>query len=375
MRYVVSSAMLCGRLQNLERVILAKNNISILSCFLFDVKSDKILLTASDGEVVMRTEVGLIEYSQECKFAINAKRFMEILKEIPEQPLTLDFNPNTYQLDLNFQNGHFALQGEAADDFPLPKEPEGDPVEVKFEASVFSKGLTSAAVAIPNNSSRRSMLGVYFDFLEDKISLVSSDGRKLVCYSILTPIGCEQAGFVLPQKPAGLLKNVAEKTKGEVVLKAYSTSNAIITTDEYEIRCCLINDPYPDYKRIIPQHNDNVAIVDRMALMSAMRRVLVLADKVSSLIKFQFESGKVVLTTEDVNYAQRAEEQLICQYEGAPVKVGFNGANMLELLNNIQSTELTIKLADGTKAGLLLPSEQQENVNLIMLLMPLVING
>ena len=375
MRYVVSSAMLYGRLQNIERVILAKNNISILSCFLFDVKTDCIKVTASDGEMVMHTTVALVEPSQESKFAIEAKKLMDILKEIPEQPLTLEFNPNTYQLDLVFQNGHFSLQGEAADDYPLPKPTEGEPVEVKFEASLFGKGLASALVATPNNSSRRSMLGVYFDFLPDRISLVASDGRKLVCYSIKTPLEGEQAGFVLPQKPALILKNIAEKFQGDIVLKAYGTSNAVIATEDYEIRCRLIEDPYPDYKRIIPQHNDNVAVIDRAALMSAMRRVMVLSDKVTSLVKFQFESGKVVLTSEDVNYSQRAEEQLICQYEGAPVKVGYNGANLLELLGNIQSSEFVVKLADGTKAGLILPAEQPENVDLLMLLMPLVING
>jgi len=235
--------------------------------------------------------------------------------------------------------------------------------------------LTATLVATPNNSNRRAMLGVYFDFLPDKISLVASDGRKLVCYSFLTPLGFDQKGFVLPQKPAMLLKNIAEKTQGDIVLKAYGTSKAVIETDFYEISCALIEEPYPDYKRIIPQYNNNIAVVDRMSLISAIRRVVILSDKATTLIKFQFDREKVLLSAEDVNYSQNAEEQIVCQYEGTPIKVGYNGSNLLDLLNNMQSQEIIIKLADGTKAGLMLPVIQQENTDLLMLLMPLVING
>ena len=151
MRYVVSSTLLYSRLQNVERVILSKNRIAILSCFLFDIKENLLEVTASDSETVMKTGLELVESSQDCKFAIDAKKLMDILKEIPEQPLTLDFNPNTLQLDMNYQNGHFTVQAESGDEFPLPRPAEGESQEVKLDIATFSKGLAKTIIATANN--------------------------------------------------------------------------------------------------------------------------------------------------------------------------------------------------------------------------------
>ena len=172
MRYVVSSTLLYSRLQNVERVILSKNSIAILSCFLFDIKENLLEVTASDSETVMKTSLELVESSQDCKFAIDAKKLMDILKEIPEQPLTLDFNPNTLQLDMNYQNGHFTVQAESGDEFPLPRPAEGESQEVKLDIATFSKGLAKTIIATANNEARKVMNGVHFDITPDDVSLV-----------------------------------------------------------------------------------------------------------------------------------------------------------------------------------------------------------
>lgn len=375
MRYVVSSTLLYGRLQNVERVILSKNAITILSCFLFDIKENQLEVTASDGETVMKTVLELVESSQDCKFAIDAKKLMDILKEIPEQPLTLDFNPNTLQLDLNYQNGHFTVQAEPGDEYPLPRPAEGESQEVKVDVSTFSKGLAKTIIATANNEARKVMNGVHFDITPEDVSLVASDGHKLVRYLIKVNTAGVTIRFTMPQKPASILKNILDKEAGEMTLRAYGNSNAVVETALYTISCRLIEDPYPNYKGVIPQNNANVAVLDRSSLMSAMRRVMVVSDKTTTLIKFLFEPNKVTLTTEDINYAQSAEEQLVCQYEGKPLKMGFKGSDLLELIGNLQSQEMTLKLSDPSKAGLILPSEQDEGTDLLMLLMPLLINN
>lgn len=375
MRYVVTSTMLYGRLQNVERVIQSKNTIAILSCFLFDIKDKRMDITASDSETIMKTGIDLVEASGDCKFAIDARRLMDILKEIPEQPLTLDVDPNTLQIDLTYQNGQFRIQGEPGNEYPEQDFSEGESRSIVLDATAFANGLGTALTATASNEARKVMNGVYLDIMPENISLVASDGHKLVQYSIATDTQGTTAGLTVPQKPATIIKNVLDKQSGTVTLHIYGTASAVVETGDYTISCRLIEDPYPDYKRVIPKTNSNVAIIDRASLVSAMRRVMVVSDKTTTLIKFQFEPNKVTLTTEDINYSQSAEEQLVCQYDGTSLKMGFKGADLVELINNIQSDNLILKLADPSKAGLIVPSEQGKGTDLLMLLMPLIINS
>ena len=257
----------------------------------------------------------------------------------------------------------------------IPRPAEGESQEVKLDIATFSKGLAKTIIATANNEARKVMNGVHFDITPDDVSLVASDGHKLVRYLIKADTAGVTTRFTMPQKPAAILKNILDKASGEMTLRAFGTGNAVVETEFYTINCRLIEDPYPNYKGVIPQNNANVAVLDRASLISAMRRVMVVSDKTTTLIKFLFEANKVTLTSEDINYAQSAEEQLVCQYDGQPLKMGFKGSDLLELIGNLQSQEMTLKLADPSKAGLILPSEQDEGTDLLMLLMPLLINN
>lgn len=375
MKYIVSSTLLYGRLQNVERVIQSKNSLAILSCFLFDVKGQLLEITSSDGETIMKTKVELSEASGDIKFAIDAKKLMDILREIPDQPLTFDVDPNTIQIELTYQNGAFSIQGEPGDDFPEQRLQGEEDHAIKLDAASFCKGLGTAIVAAASNDGRKVMNGVYMDISPDDVSLVASDGHKLVRYSIKTDTQGTTVGMTVPQKPAAVLKSVLDKETGNITIHTYGTSSAVIETENYTISCRLIEERYPNYKSVIPQNNDNVAVIDRASLVSAMRRVMVVSDPATTLIKFQFEPNQVTLTTEDINYSQKANEKLVCQYDGLPLKIGFKGADLINLVNNIQTPDIILKLSDPSKAGLILPSEQEEGTDVVMLLMPLLING
>lgn len=375
MKYVVSSTLLYGRLQNVERVIQTKNSLAILSCFLFDVKGQLLEITSSDGETIMKTKVELSEASGDIKFAIDAKKLMDILREIPDQPLTFDVDPNTIQIELTYQNGSFSIQGEPGDDFPEQRLQAEEDNAIKLDAVAFCKGLGTAIVAAASNDGRKVMNGVYMDISPNDVSLVASDGHKLVRYSIATDTQDTTVGMTVPQKPAAVLKSALDKETGTITIHTYGTSSAVIETENYTISCRLIEERYPNYKSVIPEHNDNVAVIDRASLISAMRRVMVVSDPTTTLIKFQFEPNQVTLTTEDINYSQRANEKLVCQYDGMPLKIGFKGADLINLVNNIQTPDIILKLSDPSKAGLILPSEQEKGTDVVMLLMPLLING
>ena len=375
MRYIVTSTLLYSRLQNIERVIQPKNTIQILSCFLFNIKGNNMEVTATDQDTTLKTNIELQEANGDCKFALESKQIMNILKEIPEQPLTLDINSSTFQIDLTYQNGHFSFQGIPGDEYPISAALEGGPNTITLDAASLIKGISTSIIAAASDESRKVMNGLFVDITPEDLSLVASDGHKLIRYRIICDTHGTTANFTLPQKPANILKNILEKTKGFITIRTYGSRNASIETEDYHISCRLIEEKYPNYKSVIPTQNSNVAVIDRASFVSAMRRVLVVADKTTALLKFTFADNKVVLTSENINYSLSAEEQLVCQYEGMPLKIGFKGTDLLELIGVLQGTDFVFKLADASRAGLILPSEQQENTDLLMLLMPLLINN
>lgn len=375
MRYVVTSTLLYSRLQNVERVILPKNNIQILSCFLFEIQGTQMQVTASDKDTTLKTSIQLLEANGDCKFALEAKQIMDILKEIPEQPLTLDINSSTLQIELCYQNGKFMFQGESGDEYPMQKITEGEDHHIVIGAPELTKGLSTAIIAAASDESRKVMNGIFMDITPEDLSVVASDGHKLVRYRIVCDTQGTTAQLTLPQKPAGILKIILDKEKNNISIHTVDNKYAIIKTDNYEISCRLIEEKYPNYKIVIPQHNDSVATIDRSSFVSAMRRLLVVADKTTALIKFQFELNQVTLTSENLNYALSGEEKLVCQYQGASLKIGFKGTDLLELVNNLQGADVILKLSDPSRAGLILPSQQEKDTDMLMLLMPLLINN
>lgn len=375
MRYVVNSAELYSHLQNLDKVILPKNNIPILSCVLFEIEDVTLKMRATDKEITLTSSLQLIESSGNCSFAVNAKRIIEILKAIPEQPVTLDVDTATLQIDLNYQNGHIAFQGERADEFPLLRVNEGATASFAVNAVSLGQGLANAVVATASDEGRVAMQGIFFDVSPEEFAIVASDGRKLV----RTLINCDTNGvsisFILPQKPVGIVRSVLDKATEEVRISTFAEGNATFDMGNYTMHCRLVAEAYPNYKKVIPSMNDRVATIDRVSLVNALRRVMVIVDRSTSLVKLQFESDKLTLTAENNNYAQSAEEHILCQYEGLPIKIGFQGNFLQDLLGRVGSDEVVFKLSDPSRAGLLLPSEQEEGINILMLLMPLLITN
>lgn len=375
MKYVVTSTLLYGRLQMLDRVVNPKNTAPILQCFLFKAHGDNLMITATDNDTTINTTVPLTQGDSDTSFAIPAKQIMDILKEIPEQPLTIEFNPNTYQINLRYQNGHFLLQGENGDDFPQQKDPEGESHEITVSAPLLSKAFASAIVAASDDENRKVMNSIFVDITPQDLSVVASDGHKLVCYKILCDTHDTTASFILPRKPSALLRSIIDKEEGNITLCTWSSGAARINTDSFSMSCLLLMEKYPNYKNVIPQNNTNIATIDKETLQSAVKRVLVASDKATSLVKLNCEVGKITLSTENLSFAQSAEEQVVCQYEGMPLRIGFRGDYLLDLLSNVTSTNVLIKLSDPSRAGLILPAEQDKDTDLTMLLMPLLITA
>ena len=373
MKFIVSSTALFSHLQAVSRVINSKNALPILDCFLFDLHDGTLSVTVSDSETTMVTSLEVNECDMDGRFAIVAKTLLDALKEIPEQPLNFDINMASLEITVQYQNGQYSLMGQNADEFPQAAMLGDNAVRVDMEAGVLLNGINRAVFATADDELRPVMNGVYFDITTDDITMVASDGHKLVRCRTLASKGSERAAFILPKKPANLLKNLLPKEQGVVMIE-FDERNAVFTMENYRLVCRLIEGRYPNYNSVIPQNNPHKITVDRMQFIGALRRVSIFSSQASSLIKLGVQENLIVISAQDVDFSTSAQESLACQYAGTPMSIGFKSTFLIDILNNISADEVVIELADPSRAGVIIPLEQEENEDLLMLLMPMMLN-
>ena len=374
MQFTLSSGALNSRLQTLARVINSKNTISILDCFLFEVANNILTVTASDNENVMQSTIELNECSGDGRFALSNRTILNAVKELPEQPLGFNVNENTLSVEIDYQNGTFKLTALPAEDYPLVPTMQDCLATISLEANVLAENISRSLFATAQDEIRPVMGGVYFDLTADNLTIVATDGHKLVRNRILSVSDDETpASFILPQKPAQLLKSVLVKSEGDAVIKFDKRSAEIRYTDG--LLCCrLIEGRYPNYNSVIPNNNTNCLTINRKSLMGALKRVLPFASESSQLVRFHLEKGMLRLTAEDIDFATSAKEGISCDYSGTMMDIGFKGSAIYEILNSLASEEVTIQLADPSRAGVIVPTEQPENQDILMLIMPMLLN-
>lgn len=373
MKFIVSSTSLLSHLQAISRVINSKNTLPIMDCFLFNLQDGTLSITASDTETTMVTSIEVTESDSDGRFAIVARTLLDAMKEIPEQPLTFNLNPNTLEITVQYMNGQYTVMGQNADEYPQPATLGDNAVHVNIPADVLLNGINRALFATADDELRPVMNGIYFDITPDDITMVASDGHKLVRNKNLSVKGSEKAAFILPKKPANLLKNVLTKEENSVSID-FDDRNAVITLEKYRMVCRLIEGRYPNYNSVIPQNNPYKITIDRAVLLSALRRVSVFSSQSSSLVKLRMGDNKLVISTQDLDFSTSAEETLVCQYEGNPMSIGFKAPFLIDILNNLPGQDVIIELADPSRAGVIVPAEQEENCDLLMLLMPMMLN-
>lgn len=373
MKFIVSSTALFSHLQAISRVINSKNALPILDCFLFNLEDETLSITASDNETTMTTSLEVSQSDSNGSFALSSKTILDALKEIPEQPLSFEINTGTLEITVQYQNGKYNVVGQNADEFPQAATLGENAVHVNMEASILLSGINRSLFATADDELRPVMNGIYFDITTEDITMVASDGHKLVRNKTLSAKGDERAAFILPKKPAALLKNLLPKEQGTVKIE-FDERNAIYTLENYRMVCRLIEGRYPNYNSVIPQNNPHKVTIDRQQLISALKRVSVFSSQASSLIKLRMQENQMIISAQDIDFSTSAEESLTCQYQGNPMSIGFKSTFLIDILNNISGTDVIIELADPSRAGVLVPLEQEENEELLMLLMPMMLN-
>lgn len=373
MKFTLSSTVLYSRLSSLVRVINSKNSMPILDCFLFDVRDNKLTITASDSENVMKSDITLDSCDGEGSFAVPNRTILDSVKELPEQPLNFEVDLQNFAITVKYQNGIYNFIAQDATEYPREQAVKDDATTITIDSGVLADNVNRSLFATAQDELRPVMNGVFFDLTSDSLAIVASDGHKLVRNRILSIKSDTPASFILPKKPAALLKNALAKDGGDVIIK-FDDRNAEINFSDGSLKCRLIEGRYPNYGSVIPKDNPNQITIDRKSLLGALRRVLPFASDSSQLIRFHVEAGSLELSSEDIDFSTSAREKILCDYNGQPMSIGFKGASLAEILGNLESSDVIIELADPSRAGVLVPSEQPENQDILMLIMPMLLN-
>lgn len=393
MKFSLSSSELAERLQAIGKVINTKNQMSILDCFLFEVSGDTLKITASDNENTLVTTLKINEAGEDFRFAINAKTVLDAVKGIPEQPVTFNVDMQNFNTTVNYQNGHFSLVSQNADEYPSYTDFPEDCAEIKVDSKLLLDSVGRALFATaPTDSAHPVMSGVLFDITQKdetnsegaNVSIVASDGRKLEYTRWANENNVQAGQYVLSNKPALLLRSLLARESGEITMR-FAKEKAEVRMNTFSMTCRLIDGKFPAYNKVVPKNNPNRLTVNRMAFINMLRRVLVFSDAVSSLVKLHMEADQLVTSVQNIDYSLSAEESMICEYDGMPMNIGFKGTTLVDFLNNIECENIEFQIADQSRAVIIVPSPQPNAVKdddgnakskeeIVMLLMPSIIN-
>lgn len=373
MRLTISSTTLASRLSALSKVFSSKNSLPILDCYLFEVNGNLLTITASDSENIMTTNIQLEEMSDNGVFAVNNQTILDAVKELPEQPLTLDVDMSTFAIKVIYQNGVYNFTGQSGAEFPKFQSIPENATSIIIDSKTLNNDISRSIFATANEELRPVMNGIFFDLSQDTLAIVASDGHKLVKTKSKNVKSDNQTSFILPKKPATLLKNVLQKNEDDIIIR-FDDRNANIIFSDGTLSCRLIEGRYPNYNSVIPQDNPNLLTIDRLVLIGVLKRVLPFASDSSQQIRLHIEMGKVVISSEDVDFYTSAQEEIVCDYNGNIMDIGFKGSSLIEILSHLDCEEVVLKLGDPSRPCLIIPAVQPENEDILMLIMPMLLN-
>jgi DNA polymerase-3 subunit beta len=375
MKFVVSSTELLHHLQAINRVISSKNTLPILDNFLFSLEGNELEITASDLETTLITQIHLANATDSGMVAIPARLLNDTLKEFSEQPLTFEIDAKTHNVKINSENGQFTVKGQAGEEFPqIPVLKNDQKILLDLDSELLLSGISKTIFATADDELRPVMNGIFLELSSDDISFVASDAHKLVRYKRSDGKSDSSASFILPKKPASLLKNILPKEDRPVKVE-FDEKNASFTLTDYKMVCRLVDGNYPSYNTVIPTDNPNKLTIDRLELYNTLRRVSVFSNQASNLVKLQLKGNQITISAQDIDFSISAYERLNCNYEGDDMEIGFKSTFLIEILSNISTSDVVLEMSDPTRAGLILPAEtDNENEDVLMLLMPMMIN-
>ncbi len=372
MKFIVSSTYLLKQLQVLGGVINSSNTLPILDNFLFELDHDKLTVSASDLETTMASTLN-VESDSEGSVAIPARLLLDTLKTFPEQPLTFVIEDNN-TVEISSNHGKYALAYASGEEFPKAVALE-DPSQTVILGDILATAISKTIFAAGNDDLRPVMSGVFFQFSTEGLTFVATDAHKLVKYTRADVNASQVAEFIMPKKPLNLLKGILAGSEDEVNIE-YNESNAKFTFDNSELICRLIDGKYPNYEAVIPKENPNKLSIDRTQFLNSVRRVSIFSNKTTHQIRLKIAGAELNISAEDVDYSNKAEERLTCDYQGDDMQIGFNSRFLTEMLNNLGATDVSLEMSMPNRAGILTPIDGlDDGEHITMLVMPVMLNS
>lgn len=373
MKFIVSSEVLLKKLQLIGGVLNASNTLPILDDFLFQIKKGELIITASDLETTMVTQIS-IEAKEDGVIAIPAKLLLDTLKTFPDQPLTFTIDKETFGIEISSDFGKYKLTGHDGSEFPKTPKLES-PSNINVEGAILANAVNKTLFATGNDELRPVMSGVFFEINNDDLTFVATDAHKLVKYKRNDLKGENASSFILPKKPLTLLKNILGSVGDEVTIE-YNDTNAMFVFGSTKMIARLIDGKYPNYNAVIPTENPNKLTIGRTSLLNSVKRVSIFSNKTTHQVRLKMSGSELHISAEDLDFANEANERLTCQYEGEDMEIGFNSRFLVEMLSNLESDEVNIAMSAPNRAGILTPCEKTDDAEeVLMLVMPVMLNN
>jgi DNA polymerase III subunit beta len=373
MQFIVSTSVLSKSLKAVSGVLNTNNTLPILDCFLFEIQGSELSITASDMENTVITKVK-VESNENGSIAIPARLLSDTLNSFPEQPLTISVDEKSFGIKISTDNGEYKLAGQNAEEYPrIPRLESAAALTIQSDVLINAIGKTIFATG--NDDLRPVMSGVFVQFAEDSTTFVATDAHKLVKYRRDDAKSTEAASIILPKKPLNLLKNLLAGVDSAVNME-FNKVNASFTFSSVTLVCRLIDGKYPNYDAVIPKENPNKLIIDRDALLGALKRVGIYSNKATHQIRLKVSGSDLQISAEDVDFANEARERLMCNYTGSDMEIGFNSKFLMDMVNNLNCDEVMIEMSMPNRAGILTPVQKETmSEDVLMLVMPVMLNS
>ncbi|BDD08927.1 DNA polymerase III subunit beta [Fulvitalea axinellae] len=374
MKFIVSSSALLKQLTQINGAITTNPIVPVLENFLFEIDGEAgtLTITASDLQTSMITVMD-VEAKESGNIAVPAKILLDTLKNLPEQPVTFSIEEETYSIELNSENGRYKLAGENATDFPQPAALENSQ-SVTFSSDALSRAINNTIFAVSNDDLRPSMTGVYMSIGEEGATMVATDGHRLVRYKRDDINAGYSEAIIIPKKSLTLLRSTLPSEDIDVKIE-FNDSNAHFEFGGMRLICRLIDEKFPDYENVIPLSNDNLVELSRLDLLSTLKRIAIYANKTTNQVRLSITGSQIQVSAEDLEFSNEATESLTCNHDGQDIEIGFNAKLLIEMLNNLENETITVKLSQPNKAALIIPSEIEDNEDILTLIMPVMLNS
>lgn len=377
MKFIINSQLFAKNLQALSGVLTTNNNVPIISCFHFNLEDKLLTVKATDLETTVTTTIELEEAETDnlSQIAVPAKKLIDIMKSVSDEPITFTVDESTLSVELKSREGQYRLAGQNPESFP-EMQPKGETNSVTISASALVNAITKTSFAASTDDMHQQMSGIYCELTPEHTTFVATDAHKLVRYRRLDVVADEAKSFIFSKKPINLVKNIlsANKEECEITIE-YNNTNVFFSFENMFVACRLVDGKYPDYERAIPKENPYRLILDRASFLNSLRRVSIFANETTHQVRIKTGGNEVIITAEDVDYSNDARERLACEYEGEPMEIGFNARFLLEMISNLDSENIVMQLSHPSRAGIITPVVDDENnkEDILMLVMPVML--